>query len=60
MRDIKRGESCRGVRSGYWRARNGEIPADEGDVANFKRDEKEKIDRIEGSIRESAKTHSGV
>ena len=62
MRDIKRGEELFAeYGSGYWRARNGEIPADEGDVVNFKRDveKAKKLTESGGKYKSrSKKTHS--
>ena len=62
MRDIERGEELFAeYGSGYWRARNGEIDADRGDVENFKRDMEKAQKWVESKGKyksKSKKTHS--
>ena len=62
MRDIKKGEELFAeYGSGYWRARNGEIDADRGDVENFKRDMEKAQKWVESKGKyksKSKKTHS--
>jgi hypothetical protein len=58
MSDIKKGDELFAeYGSGYWRARNGEILADEGEVENFKRDMEKAKKLNEGYKSRSKKTH---